>query len=209
VGHWEGTVQLPDDPLEFSVDFTRGKSGEVVGTIDIPRERIEGLPLSTLSVDGTSIKFAARADQPLTGVLASDGRSMSGKYEILGFDVPFKMTRTGDARVTGPLTSPPIGKALEGTWNGVLSAGGGALRVALTLLNQPDGTATGTMAVIDQAGLRVPVSIRQDGTGVALDLKAVGATFSGTLTGSELTGTYQQGPTTVPLTFRRAEARAR
>jgi hypothetical protein len=178
--------------------------------MNIPRERIEGLPLS-LSMEGSVIKFAARADQPLAGVLSNDGQTISGDYQVAGFVLPFTLRRTGEPRVALPPASAPIDKALEGTWTGALSSGGASLRVVLTLLNQPDGTATGTMVVVDQGNLRLPVTFRQEGSGVTIDIKAVGATFSGTLSGegAELSGTYQQGSITAPLAFQRARVAGR
>ena len=74
------------------------------------------------------------------------------------------------------------------------------------MLNQPDGTATGAIVNIDQGGLTLPVAIAQQGANLTLELKAVGGSYSGALNaaGTELVGTYTQGPRAVPLTFRRA-----
>ena len=51
-------------------------------------------------------------------------------------------------------------------------------------------------------------SITQKDSTVTLDLKAVGGSYSGTVNadGSELKGTYIQGTTVLPLTFRRTPA---
>src|SRR5262245_27697301 len=89
-GHWEGSVSSPDLPLDFSIDLVRSATGELTGTMNIPREHIEGLPLS-LTQEGSVIKFAARADQPLAGVLSNDGRTISGDYQVEGFVLPFTL----------------------------------------------------------------------------------------------------------------------
>jgi hypothetical protein len=38
--------------------------------------------------------------------------------------MPFSLTRTGDPRIEAPATSAPIGKELEGIWNGTLDVNG-------------------------------------------------------------------------------------
>jgi hypothetical protein len=80
------------------------------------------------------------------------------------------------------------------------------LRAILTLSNQPDGTASGSLVTVDD-GLEIPIAtITQNASSLTLDLKAVGASYSGTLNpdATELAGTYTQGSLTLPLTFRRA-----
>jgi hypothetical protein len=57
--------------------------------------------------------------------------------------------------------------------------------------------------------LEIPIAaITQKASSLTLDLKAVGASFSGALNAdaTELAGTYTQGPLALPLTFRRSSA---
>src|SRR5206468_6466927 len=139
--------------VAFEVDLAKTGGGELAGTVSIPAQKLKGLPLLKVAVQGRSVTFHARADQPLTGVLSADGTSMSGDFFASGNTVPFTMTRVGDAQVQEPARSAPISKELEGSWNTTLEAGGMQLRLVLTLTSQPDGTATGHIVNLDQGGL--------------------------------------------------------
>lgn len=207
-GHWEGAVQAPGMEVKFEIDLTKDSKGELAGTFSTPTQNIKGLPLASVAVEGKSVSFHARRDQTFTGVLSADGKSMSGDYSIAGHAIPFSLVRTGDAKVEARPRSAPIGKGLEGTWNGTLDVNGISLRLVLTMTNQPDGMATGSIVNLDQGGLEVPIAnITHKATNVMFDLKGVAGSYSGALNaaGSELVGTFTQGPGSVPLTFRIAK----
>src|SRR6266403_2250223 len=75
-GHWQGMLQAPGMDVEFEVDLAKSCSGELAGTVSIPAQKLKGLPLLKVAVEGRRVIFYARADQPLTGVLSADGQSM-------------------------------------------------------------------------------------------------------------------------------------
>src|SRR5258708_30474540 len=79
-GHWQGMLQAPGMDVEFEVDLAKSGSGELAGTVSIPTQKLKGLPLLKVAVEGRRVIFYARADQPLTGVLSADGGSMSGDF---------------------------------------------------------------------------------------------------------------------------------
>jgi len=203
-GHWQGAVQLPGREVAVEVDFSRNSLGELSGTINTPDEAIRGLPLRTVSVAGSSIRFEARRDQPFAATLSSDGKAMFGEYTVAGYALPFSMSRTGEAEVFKRETSAPIAKQLEGTWSGTLVAGGRPMRLTLRLANQPNGTATGSLVSLDEGGLEVPVAIAQDTIAVTITAGIIGSTFTGALTadGTELAGMFTQRTFSAPLTFR-------
>jgi hypothetical protein len=115
------------------------------------------------------------------------------------------MTRTGEPKLEPPPASAAIGKDLEGRWTATLEGQGAALRLVLTLVNQADGTASARLVNLDEGGLELPAVITRAGSSVTLDFKVVAASFTGTLnpSGTELAGTYTQGPITAPVTFQR------
>lgn len=206
-GHWEGSVQIQGTDVSIEVDLAKNAKGELAGTLGTPAQHVKGLPLMKVAVEGTSVSFHARRDQTFDGVLSADGKSISGDYTINGFSLPFNLTRTGDARMEAPAKSGPIGQELEGIWNGTLGDNGTTLRLVLTMSNQPDGTATGSIVNLDEGGLEIPIAaITQKASSLTLDLKVVGGSYSGSVNanGTELVGTYSQGALVAPLTFRRA-----
>jgi len=139
------------------------------------------------------------------GKLSADGASMSGDVAQAGYSIPFTLTRTGDPRIAPVPKNPPIGKELEGTWNGALDLGERQMRLVLRMSNQPDGTATGTIVSPDGSGVEIPIAMRQNGSSLTVDVVSVGASYVGVLNaaGTELAGTWTQGSSGLPLTFTR------
>ena len=181
-GHWQGELQAPGMSVAFEVDFAKRTGGGYAGAVSIPSERLKGLPLTKVTVDGKSIAFEARADQPLTGVLSDDGKSITGDFLMMGASVPFVLTRSGEAQLAAPPKSAPISRALEGEWDATLDANGQSLRLVLTLANEADGSATGRVVNVDEGGLQIPLAVTQNGANVTLDFSVLaGASFAGTL----------------------------
>jgi hypothetical protein len=207
-GHWEGAVEAEGRVATFEVDLATTRQGEPVGTISVPAQNVKGLPLTSIRLEGKSVAFYARTDQPFNGVLSADGHSISGEFNVSGHSIPFTMTRTGDPRIAPQPTSAPIGRDLEGTWNATLNGHEGTLRLVLTMTNRADGTATGRVVNLDEGSLELPARITRTGSSVTLEFNVVGASYTGILNdaGTELAGTYTQGPVTTPLTFQRAAA---
>ena len=131
-GHWEGTIQAPGMAIGFEIDFAKNDKGVLAGTVNLPGERIKGLPLTKVAIEGRSIAFHARSDQPMRGELSADGKTIAGDYLAQGNTLPFTMIRTGESKMAAPPKSAPISKQLEGTWQGVLETHGGALEVEVS-----------------------------------------------------------------------------
>ena len=206
-GHWEGKMKVPGKEIAVEVDIAKNIKGEFGGTISMPAEHAKGLPLAKVAVEGRSISFFAREDQPMDGVLSDDGKSISGTVAIGGHSIPMNMTRTGDPRIEPPARIAAIGKDLEGTWNATMDAGGKPLQLVLTMMNQSDGTATASIVNVDEGKLRIPVSaITRAATKVTFDFASIDGSYAATLSddGMELVGTFREGPVALPLTFRRA-----
>lgn len=206
-GHWEGIIQVPDRPVAVAVDLWTLPSGQLAGTFAQPDQGIKALPLSAVTAQARDVRFIVKGGaQPSTfaGSITEDGKTLRGDVTLGGFVIPFELTRAGDARVISAPRSPRIATALEGTWSGALNP---SLRVVVTLANQPDGTATGTIASPDGTAVEMPVAITQDGPRVRLDVDAVGGVFEGELKepAGELAGTWRQAGASVPLTLTRAK----
>lgn len=212
-GHWEGAIQVSGMEVRMEIDLVKNGKGELAGTFAQPDQHLTGLPLANFAVDGRSVGFQIKGGAPgeraFKGTLSADGKSISGEFASRQVGtVPFTLIRTGDAKVDATPRSAAIGKELEGTWNGTLDANGIQRRLVLTMANQPDGTAIGSILNVDE-GLELPISaITQKASGVTLEIRGVGGAYAGALNadGTELVGTFSQGPAALPLTFRRAVA---
>src|SRR5215831_1179878 len=95
-GHWKGSVQVQTMLVEFAVDIAKGTGGDLTGTIELPSQRIKGLPLQKIALDGNTVTFWAREDQPFRGALGADG-TIAGEMSVEGLSAPFTMKRTGEA----------------------------------------------------------------------------------------------------------------
>ena len=210
-GHWEGTIQTqPNVEVRIEIDLAKNGKGDFAGTFGQPAQGVKGLPLSTVAVEGRSVRFVVKGGaQAATfeGTLSADGKSISGEAAQGGYSIPFSLTRTGNARIAPAPKSPPIGKELEGTWNGALDVNGGQMRLIVRMANQPDGTATGTIVSQDGSGVEIPIAMTQKASSLTIDVTSVGASYVGVLnaSGTELVGTWTQGSSTLPLTLRLAK----
>ncbi|HEV7239908.1 MAG TPA: hypothetical protein VGQ36_11775 [Thermoanaerobaculia bacterium] len=211
-GHWEGAIHAPQMDVAIAVDFTKDADGKLAGAFDNAGAGVRDFPLSNIVVEGTTMTFeikAATGGGTFRATLGADGKSMRGTFTTLGHDaqpleLPFELTRTGEASIEATPKSAAITKVLEGSWTGTLEVEGTQRQIALRLSNHADGTATGS---ISSAGTEIPIArIVQAGSDVTLDVKTVGGSYTGTLDagGTELAGTWTQGPFSAPLTFRRA-----
>jgi hypothetical protein len=212
-GHWKGTLQGPTGKLEVEFDLVKRTNGAVEGTVTIPSQNVNAIPLRPVVVRGRLLTFGSRADQNFVGTLSDDNRTIVGDYKGTGplgneFAIPFTLERTGAAKIAAMATNPAVSKQLVGTWNGTLEvkSTGRTMRLVLTLENHKNGTSTGHLKSLDEGGFELPVSVVQKASTVSLDFKAVGASYTGKVNaaGTELVGTYSQGPNSLPLTFHHA-----
>jgi len=211
-GHWTGAIHIPAyngasaRELGIDVDIAKAAGGGFDATFGQPAQNIKGLPLGTVTLDGPSISFELKANGGglFKGTVA-DARKISGEFITTegGFAIPFDLARTGDAQIQAPPKSAAISKALEGTWNGTIEFEGKKERLVLKLANRPDGTAAGTVLDLDGSNVEIPIGMTQKAANVTIEVAAVNASFTGVLNGNELSGTWNQGPLTLPVSFTR------
>lgn len=210
-GHWEGAIRAGEKDVLIEVDLGKGARGELLATFTNAGENVRGLPLSNVSLTDHAITFEIKATGGgmFRATIDDEGKSMKGTFsmqtESRPIDLPFHLTRTGASRLEPAHRSAAIAKGLEGRWTGTMDVNGTPHDVGLLLVNEPDGSATGV--VISREGLQIPITLlTQKGSTVTLDVKTIGASFSGELKGGEVAGTWTQGPFVAPLTFHRAAA---
>ena len=207
-GHWEGTVDVPNMATKVGFDVAPNAKGVLAGTFNMPAENIKGLPLASVTVQGRSVTLlikAGGAPSTFTGTLSDDGKTIAGTWSQSGQSAPFTLTRTGDAVFAAVPKSAAISKEMVGTWTVALDFAGKPMRIVLTMANQPDGTATGTVMSPDGSGMDIAIVMTQKGSNLTVEVPTVGASFVGTLNaeGTELAGTWTQVGMALPLVFKR------
>jgi hypothetical protein len=168
---------------------------------------LKGFPLSAITVQGETVSFGLSGipgNPTFKGSMSKDAKSLAGDYSQGGGTLAFAVTRTGDAKIEPLPKSTPITKELEGSWEGALDVNGTILRLVFKLSSGTGGAATGTLVSVDQGGVEIPVNaVIQTGAHVKLLVQAVGGTYEGDLKNGQLTGTWMQGPGTLPLVLTR------
>jgi hypothetical protein len=206
-GHWKGTIEIPNNPMDFEMELGRNGRGELIGTLTAGADRVT-LPLLKVTLTGSTLVFYGRTDQQFHADLLPSGKSPSGTAALSGYELPFSMGRAGEATIDPPPASPAVTKQLEGVWTGTLSVGSRSLRLAVTIANQPDGTALGHTVSLDEGNLTVPLVVSQSGRNVKIDTRGLVTSYVGALNdaATELSGTFTQGVTSLPLTLVRGTA---
>jgi len=202
-GHWSGSLDIQGETFRLDVDLARNAAGDVVGTASSADAK--NIPLRKVTLDGVDISFSARSDQPYSGTLSADGRSMSGTITLEGWNLPLDLQRTGDATLAPQPTSAAISARLEGRWTGALETSAGGHHVELVLKNGPDRRSSGYFVSVDEGGLMLYLRIEEQDDRVTLKLTGVDGIYSGTVSadGTTITGTFAQRGTSLPLTLTR------
>ena len=211
-GHWDGAIHAPNLDVSVQIDLMKNAGGELAGAFSNPAQGIRSLPLSDVGAEGTGYTFAIRAaggGGVFRVAVSADGKTMTGDFipAQSGRRIPFTAIRTGEAQIAPAPTSAPIGRELEGTWNGSVDVNGKPVLLVLTMANHSDGTATGTIFSPD-AGAELPIAITQKASSLSLTVPAISGSYAGVLSadGAELVGTWTQGVSDLPLTFKRGAA---
>ncbi len=86
-GNWEGSIQVPNQPLAISVLFAEEK-----GTIDIPIQGISDYPLNNISFEKPSIKFEMNIQgQKITFEGTHENKKITGTFAQQGQSFPFEL----------------------------------------------------------------------------------------------------------------------
>ena len=207
-GHWEGTIQVPGQELAIAVDLATNADAKWEGAIAIPTQNVKALPLADITVKGSAVGFAMRGvpgDPQFAGTVSKDGKSIAGGFSQGGVTLPFTLTWKGEAQRQERVRSTQVSQDFEGSWEGALDVQGTVLRLRLKLADTESG-ATGTLVSVDQGSGEVVISsIAQTASHLQLNVGAIGATFEGDLREGQISGTWSQGPASLPLIFKRTQ----
>ena len=100
----------------------------------------------------------------------------------------------------------PATNDLVGNWKGALEVGQAKLRLLFKITRTPAGVLTAKLDSLDQGARDIPVEtvVTKDNT-VRMEVKSVHGVYEGSFdaAGKKITGTWQQGPQSLPLTLER------
>jgi hypothetical protein len=101
----------------------------------------------------------------------------------------------------------PAQTDVTGNWKGTLEIGQAKLRLVFKIARSPGGDLTAKLDSLDQGArdIEVDTVTLKDKT-LRLEVGSIKGVFEGTLTGTKITGQWQQGPSILPLTLERSQA---
>ena len=205
-GDWEG---ISADGRHLLLHFTAETPTLLTGTIDSPDQGVSDIGLSDISFkDGELSASVAMVRGLFKGKLSDDGNTLTGTFSVSGGDPkPITFTRSVAATsavpavVTAPLP-PGTAAKIDGTWKGTLALASIELHLVLHFTT----TATGVIATLDSPDQGVSGIAATSVSVAGSTLKLTGPNgggFEGTIAGDTVTGTWTQGPHTLPLTLTR------
>jgi hypothetical protein len=204
-GTWHATLGSGDSQIRVLLKLTRATDGTATGMMVNVDQGNREVPLTSIQQKDKVLEFEIRSVAVrFHGTLNAAGGAVAGEWTQMSRAAPVTFER-GAFPPNSPLT-----KALEGTWQATLDAGGEyKIVLALMLTRDADGAAAGTLRNTSESGKELPVTtIALKNKSVEFAVKGLGATFSGTLNnaGTEITGTWSLAGTDLPLTFKRSTA---
>lgn len=96
IGHWEGQIELPGQPLGIDIDFLINDDNIINGDISIPLQGAKDLPLSEISIEGNKIRFKlpdVPGNASFAGQISDDGSKISGEFNQSGQTFVFTLSR--------------------------------------------------------------------------------------------------------------------
>ena len=107
-GNWQGTLQLGKG-LRTIVQVAKAEKG-YTGKLYSIDQSAQGIPLSTVTQDGSTVKYAVeQIGVTYTGTLSADGNSIVGTFSQGGTEAPFTLVRsTKETAWEIPAPPPPV-----------------------------------------------------------------------------------------------------
>jgi hypothetical protein len=207
-GHWEGKIEIPDHPMPMTVDLAKDANGAWIGTMTVVGTTSVDVPLSGVTVDDSTVRFAARLPEEASFEGHVTGGNFTGTATNPQGSAPMQLSRNGEAKVNLPPPSSPLAKPFAGDWQGTIETQAGQLHLVLKLAAAADGTAIATLVSVDQKNAQIPIqAVTIHDHALQLESRSLSSRYSGTLgANGEIVGAWSQGPKSVPLNFKRVEA---
>jgi len=89
-GHWHGSIEIPNAPLEVGIEFT----GPDSGTIDIPTQSIRGFELGDVRTDPADVGFTMPGipgDPVFKGALDRESGRITGDFTQMGQSISLSL----------------------------------------------------------------------------------------------------------------------
>jgi hypothetical protein len=197
-GSWVGKLTAPNGrSLAIVLRFAAEDGGDLTGFLDSPDQGAKDIAVTDIElVDGELSLNVPQVRGQYRGTV--EGEEITGSW-VQGAPTPLTLQKgeyTPTAADIG-LTGDDMAR-LAGSWKGQL----GPLEITIRFETNDAGDHVASLNVPAQGIGGLPVSAATlSGAELSLSIAAIGAQFTATLAGEELTGGWTQGPQTTALTL--------
>jgi hypothetical protein len=206
-GHWEGNLKVNNSDLGISLDLAKDAKLGWIASMGVPSEKITGLVVKDVKVNGSNVNFLAVELQMAKFELAFGlDDQLKGTIASPQGPIPVEFKRSGEAKVELIPASPAVAKEFEGDWEGTLQTPGRAFRIIIHLQNRPDRTVAATIDTPDTGGFGLPLNdVKQVGQQIELGIRIAHAEFRGTLNqeSNEIAGQFGHEKQFAPMTLKK------
>ncbi|HEY4212764.1 MAG TPA: hypothetical protein VGM84_14880 [Steroidobacteraceae bacterium] len=208
-GAWAGPLKAPFGTLTFVLKFKTDPKGDIGGTLSVPEQGGQDIPMSDIEFDGTNLEFkipqvrgelkATYANATFTGTWAQGGPSLP------------VVLKKGEAPVLALKLSADAFAKLEGAWGGILeftTTQGQKMSLPTIFRFEKDskGRLLGFLDSPAQKAKGIPIAeATLTGDKLVMKVPGVGADYSADLKGDTLSGTLNQNARATPLTLKKGD----
>ena len=203
-GRWEGTADVPGQPLRLVIDLDRDAQGRWAGSAILPERGVKGAAVDGLAVAGCDVRLGLAAAfpggdrlQPRLALACQADGTLGGTFTLGGHAVAVSLHRSGAPQVDPPPASSAITPALAGRWTGRYELGGYPREVTLTLANGAGGTGGGQVVIVGKRTTTLQLDqVTQGREFVTMRASSAGFSIEGRFAADDgvIDGAVSQGP---------------
>ncbi len=202
-GSWRGILKTPGGSLTIQFNFRRYDDGALQGTMDSPDQGARGIPLGDVTVEGDTLHAAVPvAAGEFRGSVDSGKGTIGGFWSQAGQTLPLRLERLDSEEVESASPVLNLSEDVSGSWVGVLTTGGGDLRLVFHLIDAARGGLTGTMDSPDQGARGIPLgAVSGEGRKLRIEVPTIGGFYEGEIEegARRIRGRWSQGGGSLPL----------
>jgi pimeloyl-ACP methyl ester carboxylesterase len=206
-GTWSGTLDTGSAKLRIVFHITNTEDG-LIATMDSPDQNLKGMPITSVTRNGTSIKIEAKQiNGSFSGSIAADLSSIDGKWSQNGAEIPMLVKRVKDQAQAEVERKPAKPSDIDGAWIGKLDTGTLRLRIVFRITNTQDGL-TATLDSPDQGMNGLPgTAVTREGSSLKIETNQIDGIFAGKIAAdaTAIDGTWTQRGHSFPLALTRVK----
>lgn len=212
-GDWMGSLQMGMGQIRIVLHVTKAADGTLKATLDSPDQGVVGMPVESITLEGSKLKFTANVVKGSYEGTVKNGSTINGNWsQPKKLPLDFKKT-TETIKLQHPAAPP---SDIDGTWEGEATLPSladtpsrGKLRLTYHIKNTGDGL-TGTFDEPDMSIKGWPVvAVIRKGSSIKIETPQLGGAFIGKINkdNTVMSGDWNNG-ITYALTLKRSKEAA-